>query len=634
MPPDLVIADTPYKTFPGGVIAVRCAEWVAAGGSGTVVSDPLAHDGEAVADAQQVSNIIGAATTAYDAATETLELIACPLEAGQEYFVFISYRIEGETDLTDTPLLKVNTNESIISGVLLGINIGTNRSFITGTSPTLPHYRQANDMAAFTSASANPDIIVKTAAETGTTYEIFIDQITFIPNKDAFIGELASPDLTTTIVDGADGGDDNGKFTWTPHPGVEVHSGAGDFQKKADFASAEWYERVVPDDAQFFADFTEQVTAVVYGLHGAGFRGERTWAEDTFDNRTTPSTPTPHFEFGVDPTGYGYAVDGTSSSNMYVDGAGNGVLRVGSGTGTLRVDWGNAATGASVALNQGRRLNLYDQWSWTGLVTFTDDAGMVATNNVQLRFEPQKQTAGADVDAGFITVFLHLNTWEATFPDGSTSGSNAIAWFVQGAQLGWRIELDRYVVRYKIWDASGAEPGTWDYEEFVSINGVAGGFSNDYDYDDFVTRSARITERFDNLRVQLSVIDNVPVMSFPLILSLNYMQVTHDPQGDPGDIFAEFLSPEATTWGNIQVPYGAAYFVYWGSGKVTEQDGFGDWWLSYSSKVWDDEGLAEIQRAETVQWVMFRGEDLYLIPMNWRSADRSPRGQNRILSGG
>lgn len=633
MAPDLVIADTPYKTFPGGVIAVRCAEWVAGGGSGTVVSDPLAHDGDAVADSQQVDDILTAATTAYDAATETLELVACPLKAAQQYFVFISYRIEGETDLTDTPLLKVNTNENISSGVLLGINIGTNRSFITVTSPPLPHYRQANNMAAFTSASANPDIIVKTAAETGTSYEIFIDQITFIPNLDATVFELALPDLTTAIVDGADGGDANGKFTWTPHRGVQVHSGAGDFQQKADASTAEWFERVVPDDNFVFGSFSEQVRGYVYGLHGAGYRGSRTWVEDTFDNRTTPSTPTPHWEFGVGPDGYGAAVEGTTNSNIYVDGAGNGVLRVTAGTGSLTVDWGNAATGALLSLNQGRRLNLYDQWSWTGLVTFTDDAGMTTDNNVQLRFQPMKQTSGPDVDAGFIRVFLQANTWDAVFPDGSTSGSNAIAWFTQGAQLGWRIELDRYVVRYKVWDASGAEPGAFDYEEFVTITGVAGGFSNDYDYDDFVARSARITERFDNLRVLLSVVDNIPPMTFPLQIDLNYMQVTHDPQGDPGDIYAEFLSPEATSWGQIQVPYGAGYFVYWGSGFVTEQDGFGDWYLDYSSKVWNDEGVAEIQRAETVQWVVFRS-DLNIVPMNWRSADRSPQGQNRILTGG
>jgi hypothetical protein len=629
MPPDLVIATTPYQTYPGGVIAVRCAEWVAGGGSGTVVSDPLAHDGEAVADSQQVSNIRTAATTAYDAATETLELVACPLRAGQDYFPFISYRIEGETDLTDTDLLKVNTNEALNSGVILGINVGTNRSFVSVTSPPLPHYRQTLSMAGWTPATDNPDIIVKVAAETGTTYEIFIDQITFIPNLDTQVFEWADPNLTTTIVDGADGGDANGIFTWTPYQASETDSGVGDFQQKADFASAEWFERVVPDDGLALIDSSEPVSVQVYGMHGAGFRGIRTWAEDTFDNRTTSSTPTPHFEFGVDPTGYGYAVDGSVNSNMYVDGAGNGVFKVHSGTGTLRADWGNAATGASVALNQGRRLNLYDQWSWTGLVTFTDDASMTSSNNVQLRFQPMKQTAGPDVEAGFITVFLHLNTWQVTFPDGSTSASNAIAWFVQGAQLGWRIELERYVVRYKIWDASGAEPGTWDYEDFVSISGVGGGFSNDYDYDDFVNRSARITERFDNLRVQLAVIDNIPVMTFPLQIDLNYMQVTHDPGGDPGDIYAEFLAPEANSWGNIQVPYGACYFVHWGTGSPTGQDGFGDWYLDYSSKVWDDEGVAEIQRAETVQWVMFRSA-YWLIPMNWRSSDREKR---RVLVG-
>lgn len=624
MPPTLLIADTPYKIFPGGVVTVRCAEWVAAGGSGSVVVDPLAHDGEAVADSQQVSSIKSAPATAYDAATETLELVNCPLTGGQAYFPFISYRIEGETDLTDLSLLTNQTNEDINGGAVVGINVSTNRSIQSVLAPPLPHYRQTLSLPAWTPATSNPDIIVKTAAETGTTYEIFIDQITFVPDLDTEMFEHADPTLTTAIIDGADGGDANGIFTWTPYPGREVGSGQGDFQKKADASTAEWNERVVPDDALILITFTEQVPVQVYGMHGAGYRGERVWAEDTFDNRTTTSK-----DFGVDPTGYGYSWDGGTTDQIYVDGAGNGILQLNSADGNANVVWGDRPSSLD---NVAQSFFLYDQWSWTGLLTYTDDAGMTAANAAFITLTPVQTLAGPDPDAGFISIDLVGQTWTAVFPDGGTS-THAISWLVQGAQLGWRIEAERYVIRYKLWDASGAEPAAFDDEEFISIDGVPGGFSRDYDYDDFLERSTRITTAFTGLRIDFEITDAAPLPTFPLQIDINYQEVSHDPGGTPGDIAVEFLSPEATSWGEITVPYGACYFVHWGSGSVQEQDFFGDWYLSYSSKVWDEIGAAEIQRAETVQWVMFRSL-LNLIPMNWRSSDRSPRGQNRILSGG
>ena len=534
---------------------------------------------------------------------------------GRQYYPFISYRIEGETDLTDSGLLLGESNEDINGGVVLGLNVSTNRSLISITAPPLPHYRQATDMPAFTPTTGSPTITVKAAAESGTTYEILIDQITFIPNLDAVVGELADPTLSTTIVDGADAGDDNGKFTWTPYPGEQTHAGPGDFQQKSGASTAEWFERVVPDDAIQFIDFASQVSANVYGLHGAGYRGERTWAEDTFDNRTTSSTAGSK-NLGVDPYGFGYSEDGVASSTVYCDGAGNGVLQVNVGTGFAEAVWGAPP---SVGNNQSRRFLLYDQWSWSGTCTFTDDAGMGALNIVRLDFLPMQIAGGATVDAGFIRVTLQAQAWQAVFPDGGVSSIHSIPWFTQGAQLGWRIEVERYVVRYKIWDASGAEPGSFNDEVFVAIDGVTGGFDRAYDYDDFVKRSSRITEPFDGLRVQLNVVDNIPAMTFPLQINLNSMKLEHDPGGDPGDVGVRFESPEGDSWGDITIPYGAMYFVSWGSGAITEQDGFGDWWLSYSSKVWNEPGVAEVQRAETVGWWFFLST-FEVMSMNWSSA--------------
>ena len=77
--------------------------------------------------------------------------------------------------------------------------------------------------------------------------------------------------------------------------------------------------------------------------------------------------------------------------------------------------------------------------------------------------------------------------------------------------------------------------------------------------------------------------------------------------------------PRPTPGGTSRSPTERCYFVHWGSGSPTGQDFFGDWYLDYSSKVWNEPGVAEIQRAETVGWWCFLST-FEVMSMNWSSA--------------
>lgn len=636
MAPELVIADTPYKTFPGGVVAIRCADHVD-GGSATAASeaDTLAHDGDAVRETQQVDDIYVNPGTAYNAAEITLECVGVPLRAGVTYYPSFSYRIEGEGDLTDIDWRVINNNEMVNGGVVMGMDFETNTSFQSIVTIPLPHYRQAFiDFAPVEPETNNPTVYVRVAVESGSTYEVLIDQITFVPNIDTQFPNVGIGD--TEIVDGADGGDANGKYTWTPHRGDERHAGGGDFQDKADASTAEWYERIVPDP-DFIFDYGG--SRHVYGVHGAGYRGARTWAEDTFDNRTTTEDPTPAGafigEFGIDPTGYGYGTDSTeaAANNVaYVDGAGNGVMKVRHFQGGVQVNWGSLPTGTATSgvllnLNHGRYFRLYDQWSWEGKFTYVSDANMTSGNNAVVRLTP---FSAGSAGVGDILIQLEDKTWQ-TIGHGPIDISS---WFGEGAQLGWRIEVERYVRRYKVWDASGAEPGAWDFEDYVQIQKSPWLADDEYDYNDNEGVSSEVTDSIAHLRVLLDVTDGSPALSFPLQINLNYMKLTHDPgAGDPVGIGAAFYSPEGNSWGEIDIPWGAAYFVYWGSGVISVEDEFdpGFFYLDYSTKVWNDPGAPSIQRAETVGWVTI-GIPVNIVPMNWRSASRKSTS-HRILVG-
>jgi hypothetical protein len=435
------------------------------------------------------------------------------------------------------------------------------------------------------------------------------------------------------VVDGADGGDANGKFTWTPRPGAEQHATGGDFQKYEDGDDAEWYGRFQPDDGYFFIDDQAALAGHLYSLHGAGHRGVRTWAEDTFDNRTTSG-----MNMGRDPTGYGYRIGSSvagppDENEVFVDGAGGGVLQVNHFLGGVQVEWGShdvASSESDTLRNLGQRLWLYDQWAWSGRWEYTADGGIGPSNAAYVRLVPIEPSPDY-VDVGQIEFDLIGGTWTANLSDGTTETFDISAWFGVGAVVGFRIEVKRYVVRIRVWDASGAEPSTWDVEDHLYLDSSV---ETTYPYDDDNETSAKVTTAFRGLRIDLGEQDGIPLHGWPIEIKLRHLKIEHDPYGDPMDMGTLIESPEGTPRGEIVVPFGAHYFVYWGHRAwVGYSEDFEGYYLDFSAKVWNYpfETNAEIQRAEAAFW-WFLYVPGGVVSMNWRSGQRPGQG-TRVLVG-
>src|SRR6476659_2141017 len=142
----LVYSTSNAKKFRGGVIAVRCADYLgAARGTLTTESDPLSAGGLVVRDTQQVDNIItDPFATTYAAADNTLVLSGLPLVALRSYEIYISYRIEGEWDFTDDVFLRGQRSEDWSAGFMAFHGNNVSSAFPQGnghSAPPLPHYR-------------------------------------------------------------------------------------------------------------------------------------------------------------------------------------------------------------------------------------------------------------------------------------------------------------------------------------------------------------------------------------------------------------------------------------------------------------------------------------------------------------
>jgi hypothetical protein len=634
----LVIADAAYKSYPGRVIVARCADHMgAARGTLSDEADALANSGQAVREQQQINNIIGTGTFAsYGAADDTLVLEDVPLKTSVGFYSWmISYRIEGYLDVTDGVLLRACSNESYNGAYVIGMHgAGTSETeaspqAISILAPELPHYRMAQFIGAFEVEDDNPTLTFRAYSEDGTTIEILLDYIAFFPSgfTSGDIVDLEYNSLATTpVVDGADGGglagDDFGKFTLTPDPPLaEATSDPGDFQKYEDGDDAEYAMHIHPDDGFQFIDADEVIPGHLYSLHVAGYRGERTWTEDFFTRDTSGPGG-----MGISPEGFGYAV-GTTGETAFCNGS-VGVVQVNSFDGVIQLDFGGGIKGTDPYANNGAQLQLYDQFDWSGIFTFVDDTGVDEGIVTIIPFD-----GSSDLSVGMVEVRVHAKTWRMYegFDLGIFTEHDISSWFDLGTPVGFRVKIDRYKVRWRIWDASGAEPSTWDHEFFMHI--FEGTADDNYPYDDDLGTSKNVIIPIEHL---IFVVDNFESLQpgpFSLIVHIDNFKVEHDPYGDPDDMSTRVENPQGSVVDDIVVPFGAPYLVYWGSRVWTEfSEEFEANYLSFSTKLWNDPSSALIQRAEA-RWWWFLFAPGGIVSMNWRSADRKSTSR-RILTAG
>jgi len=186
--------------------------------------------------------------------------------------------------------------------------------------------------------------------------------------------------------------------------------------------------------------------------------------------------------------------------------------------------------------------------------------------------------------------------------------------------VGFRVEIRRYRVRVRLWDAGSAEPSTWDVDMFRTLRDGGGTF-NAYPYGD--------DEGIANLEVDLctvallyiarSFIDNT---DYATIL-WDDIVVEHDAGGTNESAHALVERPEGNEIGRIELPAGCQHFVYWGAGDWTALDS-GFPYLSWSAKAWNDAGAAELQRSEAVWWWFRSVHAGGIVSMHWKEGNRKP----------
>src|SRR5262245_33050315 len=274
--------DNPIAVYPGGVFAVRAKEFIGpARGSLSSEADSLASSGYAVRDTQKVAS--------YSAASDTLRIPMSSLPLRDiPYMIFASSRVEGDWDTSNSATWSSNYAFTSGNRPQLGFhqtsgtpNSGNPADNLQAPHRFRPHYilqcfGAPGPPSIFPPYNANNTIFFRAyTTATGSTEEWLIDQLIFVPWVDGDVSSeygdnyiaydfLLIPGIydlyNAPIIDGDDGGDDNGKYTlnhenlFQTNPDIIGNEGGGDYQVKSSYASAEYSNRNVVDDVQFWGD--------------------------------------------------------------------------------------------------------------------------------------------------------------------------------------------------------------------------------------------------------------------------------------------------------------------------------------------------------------------------------------------
>jgi hypothetical protein len=634
------------------VIALRCVDWMAAARGGlSSESDARASSGQAVRDSQKVtSSIRTAGVTAFQEAKDTLEIdfSLVPVEIDMTYAVFLSYLIEGDWDVTNDDTLRFATQMTFASACEIGW-YGDSVFFLNDSDwaqlKSKQRMKDSYSMSTYFTGTIHIGDVVGTEvlhwrayAQSGTTIELLLDQIILLPYvlsgthngwqaSDFRAVAGAFSDFSTVLLeDGDDGGDANGKFTWHAYPendSAEVDwsgdDGGGDFQKKAAYADAEYMIHVIPDDnvGPFEDSQTlDKAPATAYALLGARYREVQTFVSDNF-SRTVGSN-----QWGVGPQGFGYTMHIGTGASASVNGS-VGILGSGGPSNSASVGaWLNGSTvSARVAAAN---------MTFSGVATFTSfSAGVDPDRLARLKMGFRRPTDVGGENLWYISIDLLAGSWTLARSGtvAFTSPVDISAWLAEDSPIGFKVEIKRYLMRAKVWDATGAEPVAWDVEVFRPLFVGATWYAYPY------AGAGQLLHQVAGILLSPGVINDNRDTGETWESHWDNFLVEYDPYGDPADMSVAIEQPVGTKRAEIDVPFGSDYFVHLGAREWSNFDSFAspDPYMDFSARVWNNPAAAELQRAEAHFW-WFRISRFNLVSMNWRSGDRRS-GSNRVLVG-
>lgn len=653
---ELVIPGSPFAVYPGGVIAVTAEDFLGpARGTLTSAVDALASSGTRVRDTQTVTTSIRTdAAGAFDEALDTLviPLADLPLERSARYNVYVSYRIPGEWDITNIDTM-LHSTQAVFTNVVrigyYGVN-GVTEAAAAFLFPRylarIPHYTmgQLTSFANFDPAFGDT-MRIRAFAQDGTTAECLIDCLIFvvaqhstdIDDTTTFVQTLYT-NFSSTVTDGADGGDVYGKFTRAPAELASTESmlsstGGGDYQQKADGDDAEYWQRVVEGDDLFLpppgGGFGpgEERPAHGYTLNCVRYREAGDILFDEFD-RTVSGAPDDE-QWGLTPEGYFWHTNDQDEIAEVGDGVGK--LKLPSGFILSQVNLMHTVTVPQETFVVGAQIRVWEDVDVSGKFRIEAAANWLHQGiGTELALVDVELLSGTSTEAGFLLRF-HFeegapDTYRYQFQAirfGASSNSlvgltSLPAWYAHGDYIAFRIQLKRYIWRLKIWDPTGAEPAAWDHEGFRPI--VVGSSFIVYPYSDDIN-VAREVYKFLGMRMLMDggIFGSV---STSWETWWDDIRIRHDPEGEPTDMLVRMEAPEGATIDEIVVPYGAPYFVYWGLQDWCDLDEDVPK-IRYSIRLWNDTegtfGAPLLQRAELVAAYFRIPLEPTIVSMNWRS---------------
>lgn len=620
---ELVIADAPHKVYPGGVIALWCKDWLAgARGSLTTELDALSCTGEIVRDTQQVATDIVTAFFAdpYNEALDTLEIpfSGLPIEQGLTYRLYVSHRLEGDWDITQYDAGLSRSYDTIFN---LVCQIGAHGGAInTLENPSLSSFFLRNvsfyscDLVAQVQNVFKTDTItIRAYSQVGTTLEWLLDQIVMIPAPFGSTGGWtgndffsSSPDIGTGTdiveVDGADGfADDGGKFTLIRSRSLDrgPTGGSGDYQRKSNGDDAEYLSQVSEADFLTLWNSTtdpdsEPSASHAYTLHRVHYRPSGIITRDEFNRSPTPPN------LGITPEGFGWNTGGTlypgGGEIVFVD---SGVLKMKSYSivGGHHQAW----MGQHITTHGGARVALYDQATLTGKFRIPIELyptwrnspffGGLGVNSTSLR------SLG---DLRFLIEFEHRDRqWRVRSPGIDSSWHSVSSWYADGDWVRFKVEHRRHLLRVKFWEDGTAEPGTWGWSNFIREDGLDYPYGDDPD----VAMDVYSPQYFWEFIWQPNSYGHSFGMA-QLELWWDDIQIERESYGEnPQSGYVRLESPDGNAVGEIEIPYGATYFVSWGKNDYTTtyNDGYDDYsLLLYSLRTWNDITSPEMQAIDTL----------------------------------
>lgn len=656
----VVIPEAPYKVYPGGVIALRCVDYMGTSSTLSTENDSGSVCGVVVRETQKITDMAGIGhIAAFQAAQDSLviDFSTLPAELIMQYMLVVSYKTEGDWDVSNPYTTQAGTpstfgyNCSTIRWCGDGYFTLNNPAWVGGYTKRQRSYITVSSGNVFQCWYGTEILRIRAYSEIGTTIEYLLDAVYLIPYQYSLNNGQWGPDdfnivsgmylaASEELPDGDDGGDSNGKFTLHPFSDWYTEDdwwwtepGGGDYQRKSNAASAEYFGTTSADswsgqyylwDSRVYPDWgpgSNPKQAECYGIHGAHYIEDSVVVHDTFDRVLYDGDiygEQDHFigsNWGDAPGGYGWIVGmGGTGPFLHANGVIEGRAYWVDGdkawmhiSREFQSDFSSASCsfGPSESGNPNKAsIADMDNIKVSGKFSthFTYVAGSSPYMHVFIGL-------GENASTYRHSPYIDFDCWTRTWTFGLLGTQTILgpydisSWWTGTEEIGFRVEIERYRVRIRVWNASaGGEPGTWNLDQYRPFIYSLPPYWIDYPYNNDLGIAF---EEWDVSGVRLQIgVGSVTLLTPGFRIAWDNVKVeTNTLESSPQPVYFSMEKPHGTIIDQIELEPTAQYLVYWGRRDWTVYDDWSQYGvITFSTKAWNDVNAPKMQRAESLLW--------------------------------